>query len=251
MGLFSLHEKCFVCEKDTGFNKNKTVYGYICKDCLKILSATHINLLNIKKYSVSELKNKVLYLDNHSVDLSKITFSESLPEKLVCGDLPWGWVSRNAGFTEQIQKDYDYFMNLWINARSGSPKELYSALKSFVLYMEDVEKLCKERGECFEFWFNTILTGEGYLQERRQELDVLSKSLWNQQSNYLHQQELLSDLELSLSNFLEQHNGILQKDIYRHFEPCIKPEIQDLLYKWEQSGKIKRKKTGNTYTIVM
>lgn len=176
------------------------------------------------------------------------TFGEPL-DKLVNGDLPWGWVSHNRSFTDKISKEYSYFLQAWVDSKSKSPKELYSALKSFVLYMEDVEKICKEKGECFEFWFNEILTGKGYLKQRKQELKQLSSNLEGTQKDFEKKKQLLSGLEVSLLNVLQTNDGILQKDIYNHFDPLIKSEIQSLLYEWDKVGKIKRVKLGNTYKI--
>lgn len=182
--------------------------------------------------------------DNHN------TFGESL-DKLVDGDLPWGWVAHKQNFTEPIAKKYKCLLNLWVDARNGSPQELYSALKDFVLYMEDIEKLCKSKGECYELWFNEYLTGKGYLKMRQQELDYLSKTVQIQQVEYEHKQQLLPGLESSLMNFLQNNNGVLQKDIYKNFDSCVKPEIQHLLYDLEKSGKIQRTKVGNTYKITL
>ena len=57
------------------------------------------------------------------------------------GELPWGWVTRNKEFCDRINGEYSYFLNAWLQARHKSPTEHYSALKSFVVYLEDVEKL--------------------------------------------------------------------------------------------------------------
>lgn len=59
MGFFSLHEECFICHKDTGFDKHKTVHGYLCRKCLDALGKQNINLLDIKKYSIPELQSIV------------------------------------------------------------------------------------------------------------------------------------------------------------------------------------------------
>lgn len=176
------------------------------------------------------------------------TFADPL-DKLIDGDLPFGWVYHHRTFTEPIEKEYKYFLNMWVDARNKTPKELYAALKSFILYMEDVEKICKEKGECFEFWFNEILTGKGYLKKRRHELEMLSANLSGSQNEYEQKQKLLSNLDVSLLNFLQPNDGILQKDVYKHFDPLIKSELQSVLYEWDKAGKIKRVKSGNTYKI--
>ena len=93
------------------------------------------------------------------------------------GELPFGWIYRNKNFVDKINTEYSYFLDTWVESRSKSPKEQYPALKSFVLYLEDAEKLCKSKGECFEFWFNEILTSPGYLDERKKELEELTQAL--------------------------------------------------------------------------
>ena len=202
---------------------------------------------NLEDITNTLLENNMISVpkdDNHN------TFGESL-DKLVDGDLPWGWVAHKQDFTEPITKKYKCLLNLWVDARNGPPQELYSALKDFVLYMEDIEKLCKSKGECYELWFNEYLTGKGYLKMRQQELDYLSKTVQIQQVEYEHKQQLLPGLESSLMNFLQNNNGVLQKDIYKNFDSCVKPEIQHLLYDLEKSGKIQRTKVGNTYKITL
>lgn len=86
------------------------------------------------------------------------------------GELPFGWVYRNKDFVNKINAEYSRFLNVWLESRSKSPKEQYAALKSFVIYLEDVEKLCKSKGECFEFWFYEILITPDYIQKRKEEL---------------------------------------------------------------------------------
>ena len=99
------------------------------------------------------------------------------PERLENGELPWGWVTRNKAFCDRINSEYSHFLNEWLQSIRKSPMERYSALKSFVLYLEDVEKLCKSKGECFEFWFREILTGKGYVDKRKKELEELTAIL--------------------------------------------------------------------------
>lgn len=225
MGILKLFKK----EK----SKNKPIGTPKCEDL------TDITNILFKKCTISTPKD-----DNHN------TLGEPL-DKLIDGDLPWGWVTHKKDFIEPIEKEYSYFLQSWLDARNASPKELYSALKSFVLYMKDVEKLCKSKGECYEFWFTEYLTGKDYLKNRQQELDQLSKTVQIQQAEYERKQKLLSVLESSLTDFLQTNQGILQKDVYKNFDLCVKSEIQDLLYAWEKSGKIQRIKTGNTYKITL
>lgn len=120
-------------------------------------------------------------INGKTVRTSPQNNSEELPTDFehltVEGELPFGWIYRNKNFVDKINKEYSYFLDEWLDSINKSPKEQYSALKSFVLYLEDVEKLCKSKGECFEFWFNEILTSPGYLDERKKELEELTANL--------------------------------------------------------------------------
>ena len=97
-------------------------------------------------------------------------------ENLINGELPFGWIYRNKNFVDKIQKEYTYFMNSWLEAKAGT-KEKYSALKSFIIYLEDVEKMCKTKGECFEVWFYEILASKDYIAKRKKELEELKEKL--------------------------------------------------------------------------
>lgn len=106
-----------------------------------------------------------------------VTPTSNLEHLTKSGELPFGWVTRNKEFTEKIRNEYSFFLNTWLASRKSDPKEQYEALKSFIIYLEDLEKLCKEKGECFEFWYYEILTSKDYLQKRKKELESLTKIL--------------------------------------------------------------------------
>lgn len=105
------------------------------------------------------------------------------------GDLPFGWVYRNREFTGKIGGEYSHFLNMWLDARKKSPKELHSALKSFVVYLEDAERLCKSKGECFEFWFCHVLSSPDYIDKRKEELNKLTANLEQLQEKYIRKQQ--------------------------------------------------------------
>ena len=105
------------------------------------------------------------------------SFGEGYDRLTPEGELPWGWVTRNKEFCNKINGEFSYFLNLWLDARKKSPKEQYPALKAFVVYLEDAEKLCKSKGECFAFWFQEILTSKDYTEKRKNELENLAAKL--------------------------------------------------------------------------
>ena len=144
-------------------------------------------------------------------------------------------------------------MNRWIASRKKSPKEEYAALKSFVLYMQDVKKLCASKGECYEFWCNEILIGKGYLEQRTTELKELEDNLEALEEKYnkrvLFESEILPNLENEVLKIIKENPGIIQKDIYKRFDPDVKSDISSLLYFMAKDGKIKREKAGNSYKL--
>lgn len=100
------------------------------------------------------------------------------PEKLTKdGELPWGWVTRHKDFVDKISGEFSHFMQLWTDNRYKDPIKYYGALKSFVLYLRDVERLCKSRGECYEFWFYEILASKDYIAKREKELEALTAKI--------------------------------------------------------------------------
>lgn len=161
------------------------------------------------------------------------------------GELPWGWFSHNKGFIDRIQTDYTYFLENWIEAIKKSPKELYPALKSFVLYLEDLEKLCKTKGECFEFWFySTIASGE-YIESRKAELKELTANLDELQQIYEKKQQLFP----VVVELLKANDGILQSEFKQLFDEPYQDEVANILYKLYKEGKLERIKQGRTYIL--
>lgn len=165
------------------------------------------------------------------------------------GELPWGWHSQNKDFTSKIESEYSYFLNMWLDARNKAPKELHSALKSFILYLEDVESLCKSKGECFEFWFYEILTTPEYIEKRKEEFAELSDCLEEKQELFLKRQTLLCDLETRIIEKLIEHEGILQTEFVKLFDPIVQNDIKDKLYFLSKDEKIERIKSGRSYTL--
>lgn len=90
-----------------------------------------------------------------------------------------------------------------------------------------------------------------YFNIRKEELEDLSTKWVEMQKEYELKQKLLSTLPSDLMDFLKDNNGILQLDVYKHFRPVVKSEIQSLLYEWDKNGKINREKSGRSYKITV
>lgn len=167
------------------------------------------------------------------------------------GGLPWGWQYAHKDFTERISSEYRYFLNAWTESRKQSPRNEYAALKSFVMYMNDARRLCKSKGECYEYWL-TICFDDDYLSKRTADLERLKQNLDELEATFQKKKEIeakLPNLEKRLLEIIKKNSGILQKDIYKLFEPEEKNYVQERLYYAEKANIISREKSGNTYKL--
>lgn len=165
------------------------------------------------------------------------------------GELPFGWYVRNKEFTYRIDNEFSYFLDLWLDARKKSPRELYSALKSFVMYLDDLENLCKQKGECFELWFYQTLASPDYIEKRKEELHELTVNLDKLQQNYYKKTTLLSVLDNEIIQKLQENDGILQADFIKLFDECVHNEVSSKLYFMAKSGELERIKSGRSYIL--
>ncbi len=165
------------------------------------------------------------------------------------GELPCGWHTHTKEFTSKINGEYSCYLNLWLDARKKSPKELYSALKSFVLYLEDAEKLCKSKGECFEFWYYNILTTPDYLEKRKLELQELTETLEEKQKLYIKRTVDLVDIDAKIINKLKENPNVLQSDFVKMFDVSIQKDVKEKLYYMDKEGKLQRTKSGRSYIL--
>lgn len=228
MGLLDLFKKKEIAQPSTNVDtfNSKGLIGYIKS-----------NLENPSDENVLKV------LDNLAKPADDL---DHLDEK---GELPWGWHTQNKAFTEKINTEYTYFLNMWLDSQKQEPKRQYEALKSFVLYMEDVEKLCKSKGECFEFWFNKILTSTGYLEKRKEELEYLTANFNEIEKNYKKKQFELADLDARIVKMLKDNPGIIQADFVKLFDPIIQNEVKEKLYYMDKSGCLERIKSGRSYVL--
>lgn len=85
------------------------------------------------------------------------SFGERMDRLTREGELPYGWYAENRTFIERIEAEHRYFFDAYDKSRRKGIKAEYAALKSLILHMEDVQKLCKRKGECFAFWSTFVV----------------------------------------------------------------------------------------------
>lgn len=94
-------------------------------------------------------------------------------EKLENGQLPFGWITRNKSFVDDIQTKYNYFLDLWLKSKTGNKQEQIGGLKSFVIFLEEAKSICESKGECHLKWFQDIIADDEYINKRKSELNDL------------------------------------------------------------------------------
>ena len=160
-------------------------------------------------------------------------------------------------FTEKLEKEYKYFLNAWVNAKYElSPKEYRVALKSFILFMEDAGEMCKQKGECFDFWFNQEITTPEYRKARKEELEELENNFEVKMKQYQQMQEKLEyasirapQLKSLIISTLKENPGILQSEFWKLFNEKDEQIVKDLVYEFKNEGKIEREKAGRSYKL--
>jgi hypothetical protein len=215
--------------------KNNNEYNLLSKE--GILGYLKANLKNPSDKNVARVMQELVKPDANQQHLTKE------------GELPWGWLSLNKGFTDKIQGEYSYFLNNWLNSRKESPQTQYAALRSFVLYMEDARKLCYSKGECFAFWFSEIIASDDCILERKEELNELEQNFDKINAEWEIKQKELPHLEEKILKQLKQNEGILQSDFVKMFDSAIHNEVKEKLYFMDKNGQISRIKSGRSYIL--
>lgn len=179
-------------------------------------------------------------------------YNENFDQLTAEGELPFGWIYSNKQFTDKLRSEYGWFLQQWLDSRSKAPLQQYSALKSFVLYMQDAKNLCAQKGECFNR-YREILFTDDYIEKRYNELKQLETNLDRAEEDYKRQQQIeknvLPNLKKYLRAIIKENPGILQTDVYKHFDEDVKDYVSAELYQMNRSGKIYREKAGRTYKL--
>lgn len=207
----------------------------------------------VAKAAAKEGKSFSEYMQAHNVN----SFGDPL-DKLVDGDLPWGWVTHYKDFIDKITAEYNYFRNEWYNAKLvGDPREERPALKSFVLYMHDVQQLCDKMGECFGFWCYDYLIGsqKETCEKRLADLEANMEAYTKKYNDQQERERLMLEFSDSVTDEMllekiELHEEILQTDLYKLYDhPYAKEILKERLYMLAAVGKIERTKSGRTYLL--
>lgn len=122
--------------------------------------------------------------------------------------------------------------------------------------MKDCEKLCEEKGECFDFWFHNILTTNDYISKRCDELnelesnfDNLQKDYENKQNHILELQRKIQEMKPTVVQALIENDNILQSEFWKLFNTEDQDAVKEIVYSLRKEGKIERTKSGRSFII--
>lgn len=171
------------------------------------------------------------------------------------GELPWGWVTAYEDFIKEAQTEVMYFYKEYNDNRYGEPLKWYAALKSLLLYFEDAKKIYAKKGECFLYWFVATWAQDEEVKRLTDELHYLEEHIDELEEEYKRRQYiehiLIPDLKKKALEIVKNHPGIIQTDVYTHFEPEVKNYVQDACRTLYKEGKIKREKHGRTFKLTV
>ena len=176
---------------------------------------------------------------------TKTTMRESKPDT----ELPFGWVTRNKGFIEPRDGKLADLMSQVASAKSVDEK--IRILKELITYYEAYKKECEDRGG--DFW-KYFLGMHVYVNGKKDYLiNTWKQELENLEDGYLDSKEkedvlakALPTLKADIVAVIQSNPGILQKDLYKHFDPLLKESIYSTLYELLQEGRLKKEKSGNS-----
>ena len=165
-------------------------------------------------------------------------------------DFLFGWIYHHKDFVDKVQSENDYFFNIYISATTV--KDTYAGLKSYIKYLKDGIKHYKEvglyEGRYFEYYIaydDNIKSFENRLKYIEENMDFLLKEERKKEL----ENKARPTIKNELLNIITNNPGILQKDIYKEFDPLLKDFIGSTLYSMSDDKKIIREKSGNSYKL--
>lgn len=105
------------------------------------------------------------------------SFGERMDRLTKKGDLPFGWSYANRSFTGRIENEYKHFFDAYCRSRRKGILQEYAALKSLIIYIEDVNKLCSRKGVCYQYWASKIIASSKELSEYKTRLKQIEKKM--------------------------------------------------------------------------
>lgn len=177
----------------------------------------------------------------------KNSFGQRLDRLTPEGELPYGWIYKNREFTEKLENEYRFFADAYYNSKNQGVLAEYAAVKSLVIFMEDMKRICAAKGECFAEWATIVVANPDALASFKDRQSYIEEHI----DELLRIENLTKKLRTELPTIIRNKPGILQTDIYKLYNPEFKQHISQTLYTMADENIITRTKSGRTYSLTI
>lgn len=106
------------------------------------------------------------------------SFGESVDKLDQDGNLPFGWVTHNRYYVDMIERDLQPFRQAILNAKTDL--EMWAALKSFVLFLQDGKNRYYGINECVGKYFDEYICKSEEAKKRKKQYKEIEKKLKGQ-----------------------------------------------------------------------
>lgn len=132
-------------------------------------------------------------------------------------------------------------------------------LQKLIKHYLEIRRKCYLLGPDYIEYFNRMWEtarehkedGPSYVARYQKRLQYINEHYRELKETERQYQQQAGNLDRRLVSYLRENCPVLQSDIYKSFGPTVKEDIRDLLYHMEQSGKIKRVKSGRSYIVTL
>lgn len=167
-------------------------------------------------------------------------------------------------FSVEHKNDTKKYIDIICNNRSKIIESKYidekiKLHKENISVFEELKNFCNSCGEGGKIFFekyylhchNSTNDDFIYIQEDIDKLNYLEKNYDKLKSDEEKYNSLIVGLEDKILKILNENNGILQKDLIKMFDPLLKNDISNFIYKLTKDNKIEKKKVGNSNALFL
>lgn len=164
-------------------------------------------------------------------------------------ELPFGWYTQNQDFIAPRDKKLYELRKNALTAKDVDSE--LAGLKALIAYTIEYREECIRRGVLFEKYFDeTFMIHNG---KRVNEINEWKNRISEIEDNYLDIKEAEDAVKQAegtmredLIRLITENPGILQKELYSHFNKHVKQVLLDNLYQLQTEGILRKEKSGNS-----
>ena len=181
--------------------------------------------------------------------------------------------TRKPTFHSTYEEETPYRPFLWDNReylheKEGKMIDLNKKANATITNIDETIFYCKKaiqafyelKKECYQtesgmIYFQNIWENRNnvyypcFIEKTEKRLQDLTENYAERKKYYERHQYAINHLRNDLITLISNHENILQKEVYTHFDVDLKDNISRMLYDMDRKGEIKRVKHGSTYQL--